>query len=78
MIAHGYVKNGMVVLEEGIRLPEGQKVTVCATDDISAPGPLKLSSTHSILDIPSVSLGPILQPLRAEDDLLDEMLANRL
>ncbi len=28
MIAHGHVQNGVIVLDDGVRLPEGQKVTV--------------------------------------------------
>jgi hypothetical protein len=28
MIAYGHVQNGVVVLDEDVRLPEGQKVTV--------------------------------------------------
>src|SRR2546426_216120 len=54
MVIRGYVHNGLVVLADGVRLPEGQEVTVLAPE--SAPAP-----AHSILDIPPVSLGP---PLR--------------
>ena len=32
---------------------------------------------QSVLDIPPVHLGPILQPLASGDDLLDEMLESR-
>jgi hypothetical protein len=28
MVARGHVKNGVIVLDDGVRLPEGQKVTV--------------------------------------------------
>jgi hypothetical protein len=28
MVAHGHVQNGVIVLDNGVRLPEGQKVTV--------------------------------------------------
>lgn len=28
MVAHGHVQNGVVVLDDGVRLPEGQEVTV--------------------------------------------------
>ena len=31
MIARGRVQNGVVVLENGVRLPEGREVTVMAT-----------------------------------------------
>ena len=30
MVARGHVKNGVIVLEEGVQLPEGQEVTVIA------------------------------------------------
>lgn len=33
--------------------------------------------THSVLDIPPVSVGRILRPLSSDDDLLDEMLEGR-
>lgn len=32
------------------------------------------SGGHSVLDIPTVSVGRILKPLSPDDDLLDEML----
>ncbi len=71
MIAHGRVQNGVVVLADGVRLPEGQAVTVLTA-------PAAGSKTHSILDIPPVSVGSVLRPFTAEDDLLDEMLQGRL
>lgn len=33
MVAKGRVKNGVVVLDEGVHLPEGQEVTVLAPTD---------------------------------------------
>jgi hypothetical protein len=36
------------------------------------------SQTHSVLDIPTVSVGRILRPLSPEDDLLGEMLEGRM
>jgi len=36
------------------------------------------SASHSILDIPPVSLGEILKPLTRDDDLLDEMMEARM
>ena len=30
MVAHGHVQNGVVVLDDGVRLPEGLEVTVTA------------------------------------------------
>jgi hypothetical protein len=35
------------------------------------------SEMHSILDIPPVSLGSVVAPLTANDDLLGEMLEGR-
>jgi hypothetical protein len=70
MIARGRVQNGVVVLAAGIHLPEGQEVTVLAPPPA---GP----DAHGILDIPAVSVGTILRPLIAEDDLLGEMLEGR-
>ena len=70
MVAKGRVENGVVVLAKGIRLSEGQEVSVYV------PPPAG-SNTHSILAIPSVSVGSILHPFRSEDDLLEEMLEGR-
>lgn len=38
----------------------------------------KPPSKHSVLDIPTVSVGEILQPLTRDDDLLGEMLEGRM
>jgi hypothetical protein len=77
MIAHGRVKNGVVVLDRGVCLPEGQEVTVLA----HGVGPDRLRGEglppHSILEIPVVSLGSVLRPLTPDDDLLGEMLEGR-
>lgn len=32
MVTQGHVQNGVIVLDSGIRLPEGQKVTVVAPE----------------------------------------------
>lgn len=37
----------------------------------------QMSSRRSVLDIAPVSLGPVLQPLTNDDDILDEMLETR-
>jgi len=77
MVAHGRVKNGVVILDGGVRLPEGQYVAVQA---IAAPpgGPATdFAQPHSILDIPPVSVGAVLRPLTSDDDLLGEMLEGR-
>ena len=70
MVARGRVENGVIVLAAGVRLPEGQVVTVLVPPPETAPA-------HGILDIPGVSLGSILRPLTADDDLLAEMLDGR-
>jgi hypothetical protein len=77
MVAHGHVKNGVVVLDEGVCLPEGQEVTVLAKG--VTPGRISDEGLrqHSILDIPTVSLGSVLRPLTLDDDLLGEMLEGR-
>lgn len=75
MVARGHVQNGVVVLDEDVRLPEGQEVTVLASG--SAPATSPGSPPHSLLDVPPISLGPVLHPLRGEDDLLGEMLEGR-
>jgi hypothetical protein len=70
MVVRGRVQNGVVVLAEGVRLPEGQEVTVLA--------PLPASTeAHSILDIPPVSLGSVARSVTVDDDLLAEMLDDR-
>ena len=56
MVAQGRVRNGVVVLDEGVRLPEGEVVTVFAPSPATGPQP------HSLLDIPPVSLGRVLRP----------------
>jgi len=61
------VQNGVVVLADGVRLPEGQEVTVFVP-------PSARSKTHGILDIPPVSLGSVVDPFTADDVLLGEML----
>jgi hypothetical protein len=77
MVAHGRVQNGVVVLDNGARLPEGQEVTVMAPDPALADLPVEGTQPHSILDIPRVRLAAVVRPLAAEDDLLAEMLEGR-
>ena len=72
MVTRGQVKNGVVVLANGVRLPEGQEVTVLA------PGAWPATARpHSVLDIAPVSVGAVLRLPTAEDDLLGEMLEGR-
>ena len=70
MVARGHVQNGVVVLDDGVRLPEGQEVSVLVR--LAAN-----EKTHSVLDIPPVRIGSVLRPLTSEDDLLAEMLEAR-
>jgi hypothetical protein len=70
MVVRGRVQNGVVVLADDVRLPEGQEVTVFA---LASAG----SKSHGILDIPAVSLGSIVHPFTADEDLLGEMLEGR-
>jgi hypothetical protein len=65
------VQNGVVVLQDGVSLPEGQEVTV-----VSQPKAQQVQG-HSVLDIPTVSVGAILRPLTRDDDILGEMLEGR-
>lgn len=71
MVVRGHVRNGVVVLDAGVQLPEGQEVTV------QVPLPHKPSG-QSVLAIPTVSMGAMLRPLTSDDDLLEEMLEDRL
>ena len=77
MVARGRVQNGVVVLDNGVRLPEGQAVTVLAPDTVPTSPRLEGVRPHSVLDIPPVSVGAVLHPLTADDDLLGEMLEGR-
>ena len=70
MVAQGRVENGVVVLTGGVRLPEGQQVTVLAPS-------AALPKTHSVLDISPVSLGAVIDIDATDDDLLAEMLEGR-
>jgi hypothetical protein len=77
MVARGRVQNGVVVLDNGVRLPEGQEVTVLAHDTVSPAPRMEGSRSHSVLDIATVGLGSVLRPLTSDDDLLGEMLEGR-
>ena len=78
MIAPGTVQNGVIVLDDGVRLPEGERVTVVVRDLAQATPQTQPLPSHSVLDIPTISLGGVLRPLTADDDLLEEMLEGRL
>jgi len=77
MVARGRVQNGVVVLDNGVRLPEGQEVTVLVPGTVPERPPMAGLRPHSILDIAPVSLGPVGRLLTAADDLLGEMLEGR-
>jgi hypothetical protein len=70
MVARGHVRNGVVVLDDDVRLPEGHEVSVFVRQVAN-------EKTHSILNIQPVSVGAVLRPLTSEDDLLGEMLDAR-
>jgi hypothetical protein len=77
MVARGRVQNGVVVLDDSVRLPEGQEVTVLVPGKVLAVPPREGPQPHSILDIPPVRVGAVLRPLTSDDDLLGEMLEGR-
>jgi hypothetical protein len=77
MVARGRVQDGVVVLDNGVRLPEGQEVTVLAQATVPPAPRMEGSQSHSLLDIATVSLGSVLRPLSSDDDLLGEMLEGR-
>jgi hypothetical protein len=77
MVVRGRVKNGVVVLADGARLPEGQEVTVVVPGTMPASPRMEGSRPHSVLDIPPVSVGAVLRPMTSDDDLLGEMLEDR-
>jgi hypothetical protein len=66
------VQGGVVVLDDGVRLPEGQEVTVLAPDAGTASPRMEGAPSHSVLDIATVALGPVLRPLTSDDDLLGD------
>ncbi len=74
MVVRGRVQDGVVVLANGERLPEGQEVTVLAPATVP---PAPRSQSRSVLDIATVSVGSVLRPLTSDDDLLGEMLEGR-
>ena len=72
MVARGRVQNGVVVLDNGVRLPEGQEVMVLAPAAVPQD-----ARPHGILDIAPVSVGAVMRPVTADDDLLGDMLDGR-
>jgi hypothetical protein len=78
MVARGRVQNGVVVLDNSVRLPEGQEVTVLAPDTVPTSPRIEGARPHSVLDIPTVSVGAVLRLLTADDNLLGDMLDGRV
>ena len=78
MTARGHVQNGVIVLEQGVRFPEGQSVLVTPSEANGTLPPSTSAPRHRLLDISPVSLGGVLRDTSPDDDLLDEMLADRL
>ncbi len=74
MVAYGRVRNGVVVFDNGSKLPEGQEVTILTPPNLPVASLDELGRQHTVLDIAPVSLGLIKQPLTADDDILGEML----
>lgn len=72
MVARGRLRNGVVVLDNGAHLPEGQEVMVLTP--VTVP---QNAQPHGILDIAPVSVGAVLHPFTADDDLLGNMLEGR-
>ena len=77
MVVRGRVQDGVVVLENDLRLPDGQEVTVLAHAAGLPTPPVAGSQSRSVIDIATVSLGSVLRPLTSDDDLLGEMLEGR-
>ncbi len=77
MTARGQVQNGVIVLEQGVRFREGQSVIVTPSEGNGALAPSSSGHRHSLLDIAPVSLGEVRCDSSSDDDLLDEMLADR-
>ena len=77
MVVRGRVQDGVIVLANGVRLPEGQEVTVVAHATVPAAPRIEGSPSRSVLDIATVSVGSVLRQLTSDDDLLGEMLEGR-
>jgi hypothetical protein len=73
-----WCRDRVVILNDGaVHFPDGQEVTVLAGGTALVTPRIKGTPPHSVLDIPAVSLGPVLHPLTGCDDLLGEMLEGR-
>lgn len=74
MVALGTVKGGVIVLDEESGFHEGDHVAVIALPAISQAVSTTERPGHSVLDIPTFSVGRILKPFGPDDDILGEML----
>jgi hypothetical protein len=63
----GEVKNGVIVLSANTFLPDGTSVKIEPIDVGDRPA-------TSLRNMKPSSLGKMIRPLSAEDDLLDEMI----
>jgi predicted DNA-binding antitoxin AbrB/MazE fold protein len=68
-IVEAIYENGVLKLEQPLPLKNQERVRVTVERLDRA--------AHSVLDIRPVSLGQVLRPLSADDDLLGEMLEGR-
>ena len=76
-VSHGREKNGVVVLDSGVRLPAGHEVTVLAQPTVPSSPWMEGLQSYSVLDIGTVTMGSVLRPLAYDDDMLGEMLEGR-
>jgi hypothetical protein len=65
------------VLDNGVRSPERQEVTVLAHFTVASATRMEGSQSNRILDSATVGLGSALRPLISPDDLLGDMLEGR-
>ena len=75
MVARGRVQDGVVVLDNGVPLPEGQEVTVVAHATVPPAPQMEGMRSHSLRDIATVRLGSVPCPLNSDNDLLGEINA---
>jgi len=68
-VVEAIYENGVLKPERPLPLKDREKVRV-TVESLDA-------GRHSVLDIPPVSLGHVLRPAAADDDLLGEMLEGR-
>ena len=68
-IVEAIYENGVLKLEQPLLLKNQERVRV-TVERLDRGG-------DSVLDIPPVSLGQVLRPLSADDDVLGEMLEGR-